>query len=413
MKDMRIGQAKVDVLQALTQRELAQVKVTNTQRLLEYREPIYKDTLRLLGIFSDGLTAEEARAKLQDLNIGEVKKDIIGALAEVELATASLKREEELVRQQVGTPKALQEAQRNVLLATSTYTALLEQTRLAAEQDYLQAQQESLAARQELLAAEALYPALREQATFSADAEFQNQEKAFRLAEHQLRIAEDRLHLLGLSRTEVDRLAAGAEERITQLPITAPFDGRIIDRHIVLGERVEPDGDPLYVIGDLSEVWVLVDIYEKDLGSVQNGAEAEILTKAYPETPFPGTLKHLSDRLIPETRTAKGRVVVRNSDLRLKPGMFARVRLSLGSGTEVLNVPVSALQTQGSEAVVFVQDRREGRYVRRPVRVGRQVGGHAEILTGLKEGDPVVIDGAFTLKSETTKAASGHAGHGH
>ncbi|MBI2192700.1 MAG: efflux RND transporter periplasmic adaptor subunit [Planctomycetes bacterium] len=413
MKDLKVGQAKAEVLGALTQRELAQVKLTNAQRLLEYRDPIYKGTLRMLEILKDGLTAEEARAKLQDLSVGEVKKDILGALAELELATASIKREEELLKQQVGTPKAFQEAQRDLFAAASTYKALLEQVGLTAEQEYLQAQQESLAARQEFLAAETLYPALLEQATFSADIELLGREKAFKLAEHQLKIAEDKLHVLGLSHEEIDRLVAGAEERITQLPITAPFNGRIIERHIVLGEKVEPGGEPLYAIADLSEVWVLVDIYEKDLGVVQPGAAAEVFTKAHPEKPFPGTLKYLSDQLIPETRTAKGRVVVSNSDRRLKPGMFARGTLALESGTEALSVPVSALQTEGNTSVVFAQEGEEGRFVRRPVRLGRQVGGYAEIVAGLKEGESVVTEGAFSLKSEMMKGAFGHAGHGH
>jgi cobalt-zinc-cadmium efflux system membrane fusion protein len=416
MKDLKIGQPKAEVLQALTQRELAQVKASNAQRMLGCREPIRRDTLRMLEILKEGLTAQEARAKLQDLCVGGVKKEILGALAEVELATANFKREEEMVKQQVGTTKAFLEARRDLDAAASAYRALLEQTGLTAEQEYLQVQQESLAAKQELLAAETLYPAILEQATFNADIELLNREKAVKLAEHQLKIAEDKLHVLGLSHKEIERIAANSHERITLLPITAPLDGRVVSRHISLGEKVEPDGEPLYTLADLSEVWVLVDIYEKDLASVRLGSNASVATKAYPDRPFQGNLTHISDQLSEETRTAKGRVVLDNKDMRLKPGMFARVSIALESGQEALVVPESALQTSEGQPVVFVQDEEPQRFARKAVRVGRRVGGYAEILNGLKEGEPVAVQGAFSIHSEMMRAAfgqAGHAGHGH
>lgn len=450
LETLRVGVAKADVLKALTQRELAQVALLKTEKLFSFREPIYKNTLNLLEIFRSGLSAAEALEKVKGLNVGKAKKDLIEALASVELARANFKRQQQLLNENVGSLRAMQEAQKDLDTSSSAYESLVEQIRLSAEQDYLEAQQEFMAAKQEAVSAVTTYPALLEQIGVSAESDYLEQEKellkslgvwikarssyaakleqvafdadiallsaekAFKMAGHQVRSANDRLGVLGLSLEHIKQLEMNGVERITYLPITAPMDGRILDLHIVKGEKVESgDEHPLFTIGDLSDVWVNFDIYENDLAKIKAGVEVHVEVRAYPAQRFDGQLSFVGDVLRKASRSVKGRAVVKNNDYRLKPGMFARVRVPVGDKEEVVAIPTSALQTLHNKTVVFVQENEdEMRFAPKQVKVGRTMGGYAEILDGIFPGDTVVTEGGFIVKSEMMKEAMGH-GHSH
>jgi len=120
--------------------------------------------------------------------------------------------------------------------------------------------------------------------------------------------------------------------------------------------------------------------------------------------------------LNPDTRTGSVRVEVANSDDKLRPGMFASVMLTTGTagnGDAVLAVPDEAVQTvEGAPAVFVPVEGEENTFVKRPVTVGRPTGGMVAVLSGLKEGEPIVVSGTFILKAELGKASGGH-GHAH
>jgi cobalt-zinc-cadmium efflux system membrane fusion protein len=248
-------------------------------------------------------------------------------------------------------------------------------------------------------------------------AQFLLQEKVIGEAEAQRRYAEllsmqaeaneahDRLKLLGMTSEEFKRLEQSREIR-SVVPIVAPFAGRVIARKLTRGEVVETT-ENLFVIADLSEVWVVANIPEKDIPFVHTvhatkGTKAEVRVNAYPGEVFQGTITYVGDVLDPSTRTMQLRLELPNSDGRLKPEMFATVRLFSEVQPDCLSVPDAAVQHEGGKTFVFVQ-RKPTEYEIREVRVGESNGTMTAVLSGLNEGDPIVTHGAFLLKSELLK----------
>jgi len=237
---------------------------------------------------------------------------------------------------------------------------------------------------------------------------------AFREAQAALRAAEETLHLYGLSQAEVDGLHY-EDPRASVVEIRAPFAGRVIEKHATLGELVTPE-ETLFLLADLSRVWIWIDVFERDLAQVHLGDGVEVWADAFPDETFRGEVTYLSDQVDTNSRTVRARLDVANPGGELRPGMFARVLVTDphaagGGGAGVVAVPEAAVQRDGDLAVVFVPVG-ENRFERREVRLGRRAGGWAEVLAGLAEGDEVVTGGAFILKSEAAKEELG-GGHGH
>jgi len=217
--------------------------------------------------------------------------------------------------------------------------------------------------------------------------------------------AEDRLKLLGMSDEDLRRLESTRKIR-SVVPIVAPFAGRIIGRKLTRGEVVETT-ENLFVIADLSHVWVQANIPEKDIPFVHSiratgGTHADVRINAYPGEVFKGTITYVGDVLDPSTRTMLLRLELPNGDGRLKPEMFATVRLFSEPQPDRLSVPEVALQRDQGKTFVFVQ-RTATEYELREVQVGESNGTHVSIITGLAEGEPVVTEGAFVLKSDLFK----------
>jgi len=179
--------------------------------------------------------------------------------------------------------------------------------------------------------------------------------------------------------------------------ITAPFGGIITKAVTAPGEVVESSTE-LFTVADISHVWVQAEVYEKDLGRLRVGQSAIIHVDTYPGGAFAGTVTYISDALDPQTRTAKVRCEVANADFRLKLDMFATVQLPTTFSRQAIAVPVGALQQLETRIVVFVQ-RGIAQFEAREIKPGKTVSGQVEVLAGLSEGEPVVVVGAFHLKS--------------
>ena len=217
--------------------------------------------------------------------------------------------------------------------------------------------------------------------------------------------ARDRLELLGMSDDELRRLDHSRKIR-SHVPIVAPFAGRIIGRSLTRGEVVETT-EKLFVVADLSEVWVRANIPEKDIPFVHSvhasgGRQAEVRVNAYPREIFKGTITYVGDVLDPATRTMQLRLELPNPEGRLKPEMFATIRLFSESQPDRLAVPEAALQRDQDRTFLFVQ-RSANEYEVREVQIGESNGTLTSILGGLSEGEPIVTHGAFVLKSELLK----------
>ncbi len=177
-------------------------------------------------------------------------------------------------------------------------------------------------------------------------------------------------------------------------------------RYPIVGELADPTKN-LYTVADLSSVWVMVDINEKELAKVRKGQNAMVTVGAFPDLGFPGRISHIADMVDDATRTVKARIEVQNTGRKLKPEMFASVELALpADAPPVLAVPEDALQDLEGRKVVFVTANGM-EFEPRPLALGRASGGQVEVLGGLKEGERYAVKGGFLLKSELKKGELG------
>lgn len=214
--------------------------------------------------------------------------------------------------------------------------------------------------------------------------------------------ARQRLQYWDVSPGEIATLERTGEPQRT-VTLHSPVSGVVVDKPAVEGMRVGPS-DRLFEITDLSRVWVLAELYEKDLGSARLGAPAEITLQSAPGTPLQGRLSFVSPVMKPETRTLEVRIEVDNAAGALKPDMLADVYLE-GPGSTTLTVPESALIFTGERTLVFL-DRGQGRFEPREVTLGTRVPGGYQALQGLAPGDRVVMGANFLLDSESSLRAA-------
>ena len=245
----------------------------------------------------------------------------------------------------------------------------------------------------------------------SAQVDVQEAQARLAAAEIEVANARGRLLRLGVPKAEIEAMNPGSPDSMSgDLTVHAPRGGVVLERHVSVGERVEP-GKELLLLSDLSEVWVWADLRENDVpavfGKVNGGVkyDAEVRSPAGGK-PYRGTLDVLSGTMNEQTRTVKARVVVHNPDGHLRPGMFVNIRVFLPGGASVLAVPKVAVLSDEGRTFVFVH--KEGDYwVRRPVTLGRRLGDMVEIRKGLSAGQTIITDGSFLLKSDVLRRKMG------
>ena len=251
-----------------------------------------------------------------------------------------------------------------------------------------------------------------------SQAEFLERQAKFELAKSERDYAENRLHLLGLTDTDIARLFRGSNspqgpsfhaEVDSTFTLRSPIAGRVVDRKMTPGLVVKAE-EELFVVADTATLWCFVQIPEKDLPLVKTGSPVIIRVSSLPQEEFPGTIDYIAAMVEKATRMTRARVRVENSKRELKAGMFATIAVTSGSRT-ALNVPGAAVVASGAEQYVFIEQE-PGLYLKRVIKPGLKAGGRQEVLEGLKEGERVVVQGAFTLKSELEKESL-EGGHGH
>jgi cobalt-zinc-cadmium efflux system membrane fusion protein len=228
-------------------------------------------------------------------------------------------------------------------------------------------------------------------------AELQRREATMKTTQAEAREARNRLELLGVPRQEVERL--DREDTIkADVPLRAPFDGRVIMRNITRGEVVEAQ-QKLFTVADLSDVWVVGNVPEKDVQFIRKDQKVNVIVFAYPHAIVPGTITYVGDVLDPATRTMRLRVTVLNPDRLLKPEMFATVLVYAAATPDALTVPIEAVQNGPTGTMVFVR-RGTNDFEVRMVKVGGEQGKVVTVLEGVSAGEQVVTKGSFVLKSE-------------
>ena len=229
-------------------------------------------------------------------------------------------------------------------------------------------------------------------------------------AEAEVASQRQKLLLLGLSRQQVSGLRSSSQIT-SEVSLPAPVSGSVIARSANPGEVVEANKEILR-IADLSSVWVVAQVYEKDLGRVRIGSGASITAEAYPGRIFRGQVSYVDPTLDTTTRTGQVRVELANPGQPLKIGMYVNVAFATVSGaTTAPTVAREAVQNVNNQQVVFVTTNQRNAFVMRPVRLGAEVNGRYPVVEGLTLGESVVTEGSFLLRAEYLKSAA--ASHSH
>lgn len=209
--------------------------------------------------------------------------------------------------------------------------------------------------------------------------------------------ARQRLRLWDVPEAQIREVLRTGRVRRT-VTLFSPASGVVVEKPVVRGEAVQA-GQTLYTIADLSQVWVEAELREADAGTVGEGSPATVEFAAFPGRPIAGVVSYLQPTLQPEARTVRARIVLPNPEGRLRPGMYATVRLSAPPRT-ALTVPASALVRTGERTLVFV-DLGGGRIAGQEVEAGAVTGEYAEVLSGVEPGQRVVTSAQFLLDSES------------
>lgn len=225
------------------------------------------------------------------------------------------------------------------------------------------------------------------------------------LTDAQATVHAEREHLSELLQVEPESLTPTNLYDRELLPIRSPRNGVVISRNVTVGQVVDT-GFEAFTVSDLSSIWMMAAVNEKDLSLVHNGARADVITQGYPETVFPGRVAMVGDTLAPETRTIPVRIAVPNPGTRLRPGMFGTAQINGPTTRTALFIPEEALQDVNGNQVVFTTQ--DGSIFKaQVVKLGTRSAGQAEVIEGLKPGDHLVVQGAFMVKGELLKNSVG------
>jgi len=207
---------------------------------------------------------------------------------------------------------------------------------------------------------------------------------------------EHRLALFGKKPEEIARLGDHVDRTIV---IRAPIAGTIVERKVGLGQYLRADAsDALFLIADLSTVWVLADVYESDLADMRLNAPVEVSVAAYPHLTLSARIAAINPTVDPASRTVRVRCLVQNTEGLLKPDMFATIKVRSLTPHTVPVVPASAVLSQGTETLVFVEEA-PGRFRQRQVQLGRAMQDAIVVQRGVQQGERIVTRGVLLLNA--------------
>ena len=221
-----------------------------------------------------------------------------------------------------------------------------------------------------------------------------------------------RLRNWGIADADLAELREGKGAR-RALPLRSPADGVVIEMMARAGMRFMP-GETLFQLADLSNVWVVANVFEQDLGFVRPGQKAAISLTAYPGRTFTGEVTFIYPTVEPETRTARIRIELPNEAGLLKPDLYGTVEILAGENVAAVAIPESAVLDSGKRQVVLI-DLGGGAFEPREVELGDRGDGYVEVVKGLAAGQRVVVNGNFLIDAESNLKAALESlgGHAH
>jgi RND family efflux transporter MFP subunit len=229
-------------------------------------------------------------------------------------------------------------------------------------------------------------------------------------AESLLRAARDRLRLWDISDEQIQQLEESGQVTRT-MTIYSPINGFVTHRNLYEQAYVKPDTE-LYMLADLSTIWVYADIYEYEVPYVRVGQRATMQLSYFPGKTYAGRVSYIYPTLDSKTRTVQVRLDFRNPGFALKPGMFADVELKINYGTQTL-IPSEAVLDSGLRQIVFIA-KPGGFFEPREVQLGARLENQYIVLSGVEPGETIVTSGNFLIDSESRlSTATGGISHQH
>jgi membrane fusion protein, heavy metal efflux system len=222
-------------------------------------------------------------------------------------------------------------------------------------------------------------------------------------AESEVANQRQKLFLLGLSSQRIASLNSSSQIS-SEVSVPAPSSGTLTSRSVNPGEVIEANKE-LMRVTDLSSVWVVGQVYERDLATVRVGSGANITSDAYPGRVFRGRISYVDPKVDPATRTAQVRIELANPGQMFKIGMYVNLAFATVGASEktIPVVPKDAVQNIGNQQIVFVATERPTEFALRPVHVGPETNGFYPVLEGVSVGDRIVSEGSFMLRAEWFK----------
>ncbi|MCI0499291.1 MAG: efflux RND transporter periplasmic adaptor subunit [Planctomycetales bacterium] len=280
--------------------------------------------------------------------------------------------------------------------------------------DLGQAKADFLEVQAELELAQATFK--REQGLYekkiTSQAEYQNALNELKTIQASYSAADKKLQLFGLTAEQIAGIKDEKENgEFAYLVLRAPQGGTIITQNISVGKMADTT-ETLYTIADLSNVWVWCDVYEKDLAILHKqfvhdkSLQAMVRVKAFDSITFEGVVDFVGNVMDEHTRTVKMRVQVKNTEEKLRPGMFADVEVAIPLAERTLAVPQTAVMSDAGKHFVFQQWKND-LWIRRDVVTGKKYSEFIEIISGIPHGATIVTGGAFMLKSDVLREKMG------
>ena len=366
-----------DILAIIESRELANAKIeflSNLQQIdlsksdLDREVLLLQNTTKMLDLLKKQLSVDNVYEQLKDLQIGKSRELLIPAYAKLKLASSVFQREK-----------------------------ILFEKGISSELEYLQAEEN-------LKSSEAKYMALREKIDYDGKWSVRQKKRNLEIGILNLKIARQKLFALGLLDEDIETISYQDDQDFSQYELISPIKGIIIQKHLTTGEAIKNDDD-VFLLADLSEVWVNIAIPITDLNLIQLGQNVTVHQKVLGLKTI-GELTFLGSVVGKTSRTVTGRVVVSNPNSKWRPGTFVTLEVALDERVVPIVVPTRAIQTIRNWSVVFVK---YGNYFEaRPLKLGESDGNYTEVLQGLKQGESFVDQNSFTIKAEIEKLSASH-----
>lgn len=369
---------KGETLAVLESRELADAKglYLNAKNKMEpvlldlqRQELLFKNTSKMLELLSNETEIESLDEKLDAMILGAVRAQLIPAYEKWKQTRAAFLREKKLFEKKI-----------------------------SSESDFLMA-------REQYQSAEAQYNALREKIAYDNRLILLERKQSLEKSQLDVQTTAQKLLALGLTLMEIDELSFNQEHSFTQFALRSPLSGEVIQKHLAVGESVRPNDD-IFVIADLSSLWVNVAVPARFLGTIKVGQKARI-REEHQGLETSGVLSYLGSVIDETTRSVTGRVVITNPEKSWRPGMYVSVDLVQSETKVPVSVSVDAVQKLRGWEVVFVKY--GNFYEARPVTLGRTDGKRFEVIEGLNPGEPYVSKNSFAIKAELGKSGAAHS----